>query len=403
MLAYLGFASLGLPDGLLGVAWPSMRADFGVPVGAVGFVLTLATTGYLISSVGAGFILGRLGVGWLLVASTAAVGVALAGFGAAPVFWVAVVSALLLGLGSGAIDSGLNAHAAAYFSARHMNWMHACFGVGATLGPLAITGVLAAGLAWRWGYGLVAAAQALIAVVFVLTVGVWRDTRSTPVASTGEPAVSAKDPAVPRRRTWSMPAAWMGVLIFALYTAVEIGAGLWAYTLLTEARGMADGLAGLCVSAYWASLLVGRVLYGLVAERLRSRPVVLVCLVVVGVGAGLLAVPGSGWVAAAGLILMGGFAAPVFPLLTLTTAERVGAEHADQAIGMQMGAAGLGGAVIPAGVGVVLGWFGAGVLGIALVLLTAATIAACLATPHRAVVNAGDPAIPGGTTARSPQ
>jgi fucose permease len=185
-----------------------------------------------------------------------------------------------------------------------------------------------------------------------------------------------------------VPAAWLGVLIFAIYTAIEIGAGLWAYTLLTEARGMADGVAGVCVSAYWASLLVGRVLYGLVAERLSSRPVVLLCLVVLGAGAGLLAVPGAGWVAAVGLILMGGFAAPIFPLLTLTTAERVGAEHADRAIGMQMGGAGLGGAVIPAGIGVLLGWFGAGVLGIALALLAAVTVAVYLATPHPHAVSA---------------
>jgi fucose permease len=375
VLAYLGFASLGFPDGLLGVGWPSMREDFDVPVGAVGFVLTLGTAGYLISSVSAGFILGRLGVGWLLAASTASVGAALAGYGSAPALGVAAGCALLLGLGSGAIDSGLNAYAAANFGARHMNWMHACFGVGATLGPLVMTGVLTAGLAWRWGYGLVAVVQALLAVAFALTVKVWRNGPPAPAAPTGERAV-------PSRPTWSLRAAWVGVLIFALYTAIEIGAGLWAYTLLTEARGVADGVAGACVSAYWASLLVGRVLYGLVAERLRSRPVVLLCLVVVGVGAGLLALPAPGWVAAVGLILMGGFAAPIFPLLTLTTAERVGAEHADRAIGMQMGAAGLGGAVIPAGIGVLLGWFGAGVLGLALALLAAATIAVYLATPH---------------------
>jgi fucose permease len=399
VLAYLGFVSLGLPDGLLGVAWPSMRADFGVPVGAVGFVLTLGTTGYLVSSVSAGFLLGRVGVGWLLAGSTALVGLALAGYGLAPVLGVVVGCALLLGLGSGAIDSGLNAYAAAHFGARHMNWLHAFFGLGATLGPLVMTGVLTAGLAWRWGYGLVAVAQAALSVAFVLTVRAWKE--GSPAPAPGSPATASGSPppasgspatapaervaaAVRQRRTWAMPVVWLGVLLFGFYTGIEVGTGLWAYSLLTEARGVAGGVAGVCVSAYWGSLFVGRVLYGVVAERVRSGPVVLACMVVMTAGAGLLALPAPGWVAVTGLILIGGFAAPVFPLMTLTTADRVGDAHADRAIGMQMGAAGLGAAVIPAGVGVVLGRFGPDALGAVLALLAAIMVAVYLAIPdHR--------------------
>lgn len=362
LLAYLGFISLGLPDGLLGVAWPATRAEFGVPAGAVGFVLAVSITGYMTASVAAGFLLARVGVGQLLAASTAAVGLGLAGYGAAPSFAAAVGVSLLLGLGAGAIDSGLNAYAAAQFSARHMNWMHASFGLGATLGPLVMTGVLAAGLAWRWGYGVVALAQAAMSVAFASTVRAW-----------GRPAIAPTT--VDRRRVVRLPAAWFGVLLFGLYTGVEIGAGLWAYTLLTEGRGLSGTVAGGCVSAYWGSLFVGRVLYGVVADRLPAGPVVRTCLAVIGIGAGMLAVPGTGWLAVVGLILIGGFAAPVFPLLTLTTAERVGDAHADRAIGMQMGAAGLGGTVIPAGIGVLLDRLGADVIGVSLMALAGAVLA----------------------------
>lgn len=383
VLAYLGFVTLGLPDGLLGVAWPSMRAEFGVPIGAVGFVLTLSTTGYLISSVSAGFLLHRIGVGLLLAVSTTMVAAALLGYALAPVLGVVVGCALLSGLGSGAIDSGLNTYAAEHFGARNMNWLHAAFGLGATLGPLVMTSVLAAGLAWRWGYGAVAVVQGGLALAFALTLRAWAD--GVPARSTVDPTAAGvglpagtPDPAGRPVRTWAMPMAWLGVLIFAMYTGVEVGTGLWAYTLLTEGRGVPDAVAGICVSAYWGSLFVGRVLYGLVAERLHSARVVLVCLVVMAVGAGLLVVPGWAWPSVAGIILIGGFAAPVFPLLTLTTADRVGEDHAGQAIGMQMGAAGLGGALVPAGIGLVIGSLGAGVLGAALALLIAATIAADL-------------------------
>lgn len=395
LLAYLGFVSLGLPDGLLGVAWPSMRADFGVAVGAVGFVLTLGTTGYLISSVSAGYLLARVGVGWLLAASTALVGLALAGYGLAPVLGVVVGCALLLGLGSGAIDSGLNAYAAANFGARHMNWLHAFFGLGATLGPLVMTGVLAAGLAWRWGYGLVAVAQAVLSAAFVLTVRTWRAGRPAANAAAAERHLAAGPPpagpppagltagAVRQPRTWAMPVVWLGVLVFGVYTGIEVGAGLWAYSLLTEDRGLSGEVAGGCVSAYWGSLFAGRVLYGLVADRLRSGPVVFACMVVMAAGAALLAAPAPAWAAVTGLILIGGFAAPVFPLLTLTTADRVGQAHADRAIGMQMGAAGLGGALLPAGIGVVLGRFGPGALGTALVVLAAIMLAVYVALGAR--------------------
>src|SRR5918997_1485489 len=143
LLAYFAFISLGLPDGLLGVGWPSISEEFDVPRETVGVLLTVGTVGYLTSSVAAGFTIARLGV------------------------------ALVLGLGGGAIDSGLNAYAAAAFGPRHMNWLHAFFGLGVAIGPLIMTTALSAGLSWRWGYGVVAAAQALLAAAFVLTVNRW--------------------------------------------------------------------------------------------------------------------------------------------------------------------------------------------------------------------------------------
>ncbi|HEX8628862.1 MAG TPA: MFS transporter, partial [Catenuloplanes sp.] len=237
LLAYLGFISLGLPDGLLGVGWPSIREEFGVPTGAVGLVLAVGTAGYLTSSVAAGFTIARLGVGWLLAGSTALASIALLGYSASPVLALMVALSLLLGLGSGAIDSGLNAYAAGAFGARHMNWMHAFFGLGVAIGPLIMTGVLQAGLSWRWGYGIVAGAQVLLAAAFARTAGAW-------AADRPRPAERGAAPAVPGRDTFTTPALWTSGAAFAVYTGVEVTAGLWAFTLLTEGRQVSAAVAG---------------------------------------------------------------------------------------------------------------------------------------------------------------
>ncbi|MFI7606092.1 MFS transporter [Micromonospora sp. NPDC049366] len=387
LLAYLAFVSLGLPDGLIGVGWPSIRADFDVPTEAVGLVLTAGTAGYLTSSILAGFTLARLGVGWLLAGSTLLASLALTGYTVSPGLVLMVGCALVLGLGSGAIDSGLNAYAASAFGPRHMNWMHAFFGLGVAIGPLIMTGVLSAGLAWRWGYGIVAGAQLALAAAFALTVRAWRrgparaDTSATPAvvadAVSGPAGGTHEGPPVPVpvRETLRLPAVWVGALAFMVYVAIEVTTGLWAFLLLTEGRGLAAGAAGLCVSAYWGSLFVGRVVQGIVAERLGAGRVLRGSLLGMAAGAALIAVPGPAWVAVLGLVVVGFAAAPVFPLLTLTTAERVGAAHADRAIGLQIGTAGLGAAVVPAGVGVLLGAVSVQVLGSALLVLAVVLIA----------------------------
>lgn len=363
LLAYFAFISLGLPDGLIGVGWPSISPDLGVPLDAVGLLLIAGTTGYITSSVLAGFTIARLGVGWLLAASTALASLALTGYATSPVLAMMIACALILGLGSGAIDSGLNAYAAAAFGPRHMNWMHAFFGLGVAIGPLIMTSVISAGLSWRWGYAAVAAAQAVLATAFALTARNWAAHRPPPP---GEAAVLK----VPIRDTLVIPAVWFGALAFAVYVAVEVAAGLWAYLLLTEGRGVSGAVAGICVSGYWASLFLGRVVQGVVAERLGSDQVLRASLAGMVLGAVLVALPAPGWVAVTGLAIIGFAAAPVFPLMTLTTADRVGPSHADRAIGVQIGAAGLGGALLPGAVGVLLNRLDVEYLGPALVVLS---------------------------------
>ncbi|WP_309238716.1 MFS transporter [Actinoplanes aureus] len=363
LLAYCAFISLGLPDGLLGVGWPSMAGDLGLSTDTVGVLLFASTVGYLISSVAAGFSLARLGVGRLLAGSTAMASLALAGYAVSPALGLLVPCALLAGFGGGAIDAGLNAYAAGAFGPKHMNWMHAFFGLGVAIGPLIMTGVLSGGLSWRWGYGLVAGAQALLAIAFLVSARTWaRDN----VGDAPAPEVASSRIGA----TLRMPAVWLSVVAFAVYVGVEVATGLWAYLLLTEDRGLSAAIAGFCVSAYWASLFVGRVVQGFTVEHLGTVRTLTAGLGGMLAGSVLVAVPGPDWLAVAGLMVIGFAAAPVFPLLTLTTADRVGAAHADRVIGMQIAAAGLGGALIPAGVGVLIERVGVYTLGPSLVVLS---------------------------------
>lgn len=382
ILAYLAFVSLGLPDGLIGVGWPSIRSDFRVPTEAVGLVLTAGTTGYLTSSVTAGFTIARFGVGWLLAGSTGLAALALTGYAVSPGLALMTGCALVLGLGSGAIDSGLNAYAAGAFGPRHMNWLHAFFGLGVALGPLIMTMVIGAGLAWRWGYGVVATAQLVLALAFVLTAERWRERR--PAAEEADQGVASAAPGTLRvLDTLELPAVWFSTLAFAVYAAIEVAAGLWAFLLLTEGRGLSATVAGVCVSGYWGSLFVGRVVQGIVAERRGSHRLLLGSLAGMAAGAVLMALPAPAWIAVAGLAIIGFAAAPVFPLFTLTTADRVGAVHVDRTIGLQIGAAGLGGAAIPAAVGVLLSRVDVEALGPALVALALALIALYAAATRR--------------------
>jgi fucose permease len=387
MLAYLAFISLGLPDGLIGVGWPSIRATYDVPTEAVGLLLTAGTAGYLTSSVAAGFGLARLGVGRLLALSTSLTALALAGYAAAPGLAIMTCAALVLGAGGGAIDAGLNTYAAGAFGARHMNWLHAFFGLGVTIGPLIMTAAVGAAGTWRLGYVAVALAQVALAIGFAASVRAWR-----PAPDAATPADVEAVAAVPVRATLSLPAVWLGMAAFALYVAIEIGAGLWAFLLLTEDRGLGTTAAGLCVSGYWGCLFVGRIIQGFLVEHLGSRRVLLGSLAGLLAGSVLVALPAPAWVAVLGLAVLGLAAAAVFPLMTLTTADRVGAAHTARAIGLQIGAAGLGGALIPAALGVLISRTGVAALGPALLVLATALLALHQRGGRRRAPDGGDAA-----------
>lgn len=372
LLAYIAFISLGLPDGLLGVAWPSMRADFGVPLDALGALLVLSTTGYLTSSFFSGRIVGKLGVGGLLAASCAATGSSLLGYTLIPTWWALVPLGLVIGLGAGAIDAGINTYIAAHHGESLMQWLHASFGVGITLGPLIMTAGLNLFGAWRVGYWVVGGAQLLLAACFAATVGLWRR-NGAPGGAAAE--VRLTDFKTPLTATLRQPRTWLSMLLFFLYTGTEVVLGLWAYTLLTESRGIASAVAGLWAGSYWGTFTVGRVVAGLYTRRIGASQLVQLSLFGALAGALLLWWNPSQAVSLLGIGLVGFAIAPIFPALVSGTDGRVGKEHAANTIGMQISAAGLGGAVLPTVAGSLARYISLEVIPVYLAALIVALIA----------------------------
>jgi len=346
-LAYLGFVSIGLPDGLLGVAWPSICAAFDQPIDALGALLVMFTTGYLLSSFSSGRLLVHINVGALLALSCLGTAASLLGYALARQWWMMVIFGILAGLGAGAIDAGLNTYAATHFSTRSVNWLHACYGVGATIGPLIMTGVLMADRPWQVGYGIVGIWQVLLAVCFGLTRRQWPAGSSSPETLSSAPTFRASSGSTLRQ-----PIVWLSMAVFLIYTGLEAAAGVWPYSLFTAARAIPADMAGMWVSTYWGGLTAGRFLSRIVVAFVPVRLLLHLCIVGIAFGATLVWLRLADLFSLLGLALMGLSAAPVFPTLIATTPARLGDAHTANAVGFQIAAAVLGQSLLPALLGV---------------------------------------------------
>ncbi|KQS78828.1 MFS transporter [Rhizobium sp. Leaf384] len=360
VLAFLAFTSLGLPDGLLGVSWPSIRSQFGLPLDRLGLLVTVTTAGYLTSSFMTGPISRIVPIGTLLAMSTLAASIGLLGFSVATNWQVMVSLGFVAGLGGGAVDAGLNSYGAKHFSPKALNWLHAFFGLGTTMGPVIVSYVLKSGGGWWVSYAVVGSAQLALATTFFFTRARWAD--AADIATSFTPAVET----ISAWRTLELPRVWLGMLVFFFYSGVEIAAAQWSYSLLSLGRGFTEGMAATVVGLYWASLMTGRVAFGFVANRLPLIETLRVCLLGSVLGALLFWLDFDTYTSVGGLLLMGFLFAPVFASLISLTPDRVGRAHADSAIGFQIAAAGLGGAVLTSVVGVLTRTLGLEVIGAAL-------------------------------------
>lgn len=335
---------LGVPDGILGVLWPSMRRDYGRPVGDLGLLALAGTIPYLVASASAGPTVRRVGFGTLVVIAAAVGAAALGTWALAPAWALVVTAAAVFGLSRGAVDAGVNAYASEHEGVRRLGLLHASYGIGATAAPVLAAAVLAAGAGWRLSLGAVAvAASGLAALGF----GARRAWTPSHQGDGGRRTRAGRQ--MPGLGAAGIAAT---LVMFGLYTAVEGSTGAWAFTISTEGRGLGRGLAGVVVASYWGTLTVGRLLLAAVGGRV-GRGRVLTAGVVLGVvgltwfwvdpgGTGVVALPVTG-------LALG----PLFPVLISLVPDRVGPDRAAHVIGWCVAAAAIGGPLFTALAGAV--------------------------------------------------
>jgi fucose permease len=359
-VAFGSFFALGLPAGMLGVAWPSISSTFEVPLEFLGVILMTSMVGYLVTSFGGGRLVGSLGVAAVLAAGGLVRALGLLGFTLSPGWWPLVLASLVLGLGGGAVDAGLNIYSAEHFSPRRLTWLHASYGVGATVSPFIMATILGLGESWRWGYGILTGLQAVAAAGFLATPSRW--SRPTPPMK----ACETPPPRARTRETLGMPLIWVGIAVFFVYCGVEEIAGSWTFSLFTKARHVGETAAGFWVGVYFGAFTAGRVFIGLAANRVSTRLLVRLSMFLAVAAAAIVwwsPVTEAGfW----GLAVLGFALGPAFPLMISDTPRRVGPRHAAHAIGFQVASASLGAAVIPGLAGVLAAWFNLEAIGVCL-------------------------------------
>jgi fucose permease len=396
-LAMYAFVVLGLPDGMIGTAWPAVRGGFHAPLEDLGIVLLVSTFGAIASSSVAGVLLGRLGIRRMIMLAGSIAALGAVGIIVSPVLWAFVLSGTGIGVAAGFLDSSVNTAVALANRNRLLNMLHGCYGIGTTIGPLVITAALLAG-SWRPGYAV------LLAVELAMVGGWWlagrrleaRAVEGTPMGETPTTAVPAEQvpaenvpigSAAPERalsRSRLVVTVALGLVVFMVYTGFEVSAGQWEPSFDRGPLHMGTGPTGLATFGYWGALTLAR--FALAAPRRPLSQAGIVrwgCIVALG-GAALVWWRPSSVAALVGLVVIGGALAGIFPALVALTPSRVGEEMARHVIGWQIGAAGIGGSAISAAFGAIFQHYGLREFGPALVVMALVVLVGAVVLEHAA-------------------
>ena len=341
IIIYLAFISLGLPDSLLGSAWPVMYGELGVDVSSSGIVFMIISLGTVVSSLNSDRLTRRLGAGRVTALSVATTAAALFGFSVSHSFPMLCAWAVPYGLGAGSVDAALNNYVALHYKSRHMSWLHCMWGVGASLGPVIMRATLAGGSPWNRGYLRIGILQACLTAVLFATLGLWRR------HSGGSDEGGARSPALTLRQMVAIPGAKAIMLSFFCYCAIEQTIGLWASSYLVIARGIDEVTAAGYASLFFLGITAGRAASGFATFRLDDRQMVRLGIALIALGIALMCLPLGAQAALAGLVVIGLGCAPVYPSLIHATPAIFGAERSQSMIGLQMASAYVGTSLNP--------------------------------------------------------
>lgn len=365
VIIYLSFVSLGLPDSLLGSAWPTMVSDLSAPLWGAGLISMTVSLCTIAASINSTRLIRCFGTGKLTALSGMMTAAALLGMSFVPNYFFLIMLAVPLGLGAGAVDAAINNYVALHCEAKHMNWLHCFWGVGTVISPYVMSAALKSGMRWTAGYRGVSAMQFVLAVVLLMTLKLWGGEKAK------EEERSAKVLSV--RQVLALPGAKQGLFGFTCYCATESTFMLWSATYLVMARGLDAAAAASMGGLFFIGMTIGRGVSGFIAMKLRPKQMVRLGQVMMVLGGLLLFVPGQG-VGIVGLLFMGLGCAPVYPNIVQDTPRNFGAENSQAVIGVQMAFAYMGSLTMPT----VFGWLadalGYGILPLFSLALTALMI-----------------------------
>lgn len=343
-IIYLAFISLGLPDSLLGSAWPIMQKEFAVPVSYAGAVSMIIAAGTVVSSLLSDRMTKRLGAGKVTALSVFLTAAALFGFSCSGAFPLLCLWAIPYGLGAGAVDAALNNYVALHYKARHMSWLHCFWGLGAAAGPYIMGACLSNGGTWQGGYRIVSILQFALTAVLLVSLPLWN--RTHPEAAGEEEA--QERPALSLRQILKIPGVPFMLLAFFSYSAVEQTSVLWASSYLVQFRGVEENLAASFAALFVGGITAGRLVSGFISEKLGDKGMIRLGLGLAAFGALMILLPLPGnYFALFGLVIVGIGCAPIYPSIIHATPANFGKENSQAVIGVQMAAAYTGTTLTP--------------------------------------------------------
>lgn len=367
-IIYLAFISLGLPDSLLGSAWPVMYQEFSVPVSYAGGISMIIAAGTIVSSLQCDRLTRKLGTGKVTAISVLTTAAALFGFSISHSYLALCIWAVPYGLGAGCVDASLNNYVALHYASRHMSWLHCMWGVGASLGPYIMGYALTGGKGWNMGYRYIAVLQILLTVVLLVSLPLWKKQSAAADVQDSDTA-PAQNKALSLAQIIRIPGAKEVMITFFCYCAVEQTAGLWASSYLVLHSGLTSEVAAGFASLFYIGITVGRALAGFLTIKFNDTQMIRLGQGLILSGILLLLLPLGGMAGLAGLIIIGLGCAPIYPSIIHSTPDHFGAENSQAVIGVQMAAAYVGILVMPPVFGLIANHISASILPLYLLVI----------------------------------
>lgn len=338
-IIYIAFISLGLPDALLGAAWPVMHLELGVPLSYAGIISFIIAGGTVISSLLSDRLTRRLGTGGVTVISVGMTALALFGFSTSHALWMLCLWAIPYGLGAGSVDAALNNYVALHYESRHMSWLHCFWGLGASVGPYIMGYALTGSFGWQGGYRIISVLQIFLTAVLLLSLPLWKKPQAE--------AQEAGGKALSLPQVLEVPGVKAVMLCFFCYCAIEQTAGLWAASYLSLHKGVDPETAASFASMFYLGITIGRGLSGFLTIKLSDEKMVRLGFLLIALGLAAMLLPLGAGVSLGGLLLIGLGCAPVYPCLIHSTPAHFGADKSQAIIGVQMASAYVGTCLMP--------------------------------------------------------